>query len=72
MQHFTGNFTPLAGARRIGHRQMRRRQQVQLNAREQTAFDQPFQAAKGVNSAPSILSGTMVACDFAATKAAPS
>ena len=47
MQHFTGNFTPVAGARRIGHRQMRRRQQMQLNAWEQAALDQPLQAAKG-------------------------
>ena len=47
MQHFPGDFAPVAGARRLGHRQMGRRQQVQLNPREQATLYQPLQPAEG-------------------------
>ena len=47
MQHLPGDFAPVAGARRLGHRQMGRRQQVQLNPREQATLYQPLQPAEG-------------------------
>ena len=47
MQHLPGDFTPVAGARRLGHRQMGGRQEMQLNTREQATFHQPLQPAEG-------------------------